>query len=235
MSTEKRNKILVFEDFSAILKRTNRKDVEIQIKPDNSVIIFAPISAKLDLIRRLVDKKVHWIQAKRLAKAHKLLKQKKEYIAGESFLLFGENYSLHISNHSGRSNLIHDGKKFLLKASGVSSGEKWFTSFYKKAAKDSLIPRAENLAKTLGYKTTSVRVLDLGARWGSCTRVHRINLNWRLALLPKHIADYIIVHELTHIEAKGHDIKFWRKVERSMPNYRDAQRWLMKNGHKVVF
>ncbi len=235
MSTDKRNQIVVFEDFSATLKRTNRKDVEIQVKPDNSVIIFAPISAKLDLIRRLVDKRVHWIQAKRLAKAHTLLNQKKEYIAGESFLLFGESYSLQISNHSGRSNLTHDGKNFLLKSSGISCGEKWFTSFYKRAAKESLIPRAENLAKTLGYKTISVRVLELGARWGSCTRAHRINLNWRLALLPKHIADYIIVHELTHIEANGHDMKFWKKVERSMPNYRDAQRWLTKNGHKVVF
>ena len=235
MPTDKRNQPLVFEDFSATLKRTNRKDIEIQVKPDNSVIIFAPISAKLDLIRRLVDKRVNWIQAKRLARTHTLLKQKKEYIAGESFLLFGESYSLHISNHGGRSNLTHDGKKFLLKSSGVSNGERWFRSFYKKAAKESLIPRAESLAKTLGYKTTSVRVLELGARWGSCSKVHRINLNWRLALLPKHIADYIIVHELTHIEANGHDMKFWRKVERSMPNYRDAQRWLTKNGHKVVF
>ena len=58
MSTDKRDPVFVFEDFSATLKRTNRKDVEIQVKPDNSVIIFAPISAKLDLIRRLVDKRV---------------------------------------------------------------------------------------------------------------------------------------------------------------------------------
>ena len=53
-------------------------------------------------------------------------------------------------------------------------------------------------------------------------------------MLPKHIADYVIIHELTHIEATGHNDKFWKKVEIAMPKYRDAERWLSKNGHKVV-
>lgn len=234
MSKEKHNQTLVFDDFLATLKRSKRKDVEIQIKADSSVVIFAPAAAKLDQIRLLVNQRLQWIQSKRLTRSLTLQKNKKAYVPGESFLLFGDNYSLEIKNHGKQSNLIHDGKRFQLKPQATKEGEKWFVSFYKKAAKESLIPRAEGLAKKLGYKASQIRVMELGARWGSCSNAKRINLNWRLAMLPKHIADYVIIHELTHIEATGHNDKFWKKVEIAMPKYRDAERWLSKNGHKVV-
>ena len=234
MSKEKLNQALVFEDFSATLKRSKRKDVEIQIKADNSVVIFAPLATKVDQVRSLVNQRMQWIQSKRLTRSLILQKIKKEYVPGESFLLFGDNYSLEIKNHGKQSNLVHDGKRFQLKPQATKEGEKWFISFYKKVAKESLIPRAESLAKKLGYKASQIRVMELGARWGSCSNAKRINLNWRLAMLPKHIADYVIIHELTHIEATGHNDKFWEKVEIAMPKYRDAERWLSKNGHKVV-
>lgn len=234
MSKEKLNQALVFEDFSATLKRSKRKDVEIQIKADNSVVVFAPLATKVDQVRSLVNQRMQWIQSKRLVRSLTLQKNKKEYVPGESFLLFGDNYSLEIKNHGKQSNLVYDGKKFLLKPQATKEGEKWFVSFYKKVAKESLVPRAESLAKKLGYKASQIRVMELGARWGSCSTAKRINLNWRLAMLPKHIADYVIIHELTHIESTGHNDKFWRKVEIAMPKYRDAERWLSKNGHKVV-
>jgi len=234
MSKEKFNQILAFEDFSATLKRSKRKDVEIQIKADNSVIVFAPISVKVEQIRVLVNQRLQWIQSKRLTRSLTLQKNKKEYVPGESFLLFGDSYSLEIKNHGKQSNLVHDGKRFQLKPRATKDGEKWFVSFYKRAAKESLVPRAESLAKKLGYKASQIRVMELGARWGSCSNAKRINLNWRLAMLPKHIADYVIIHELTHTEEAGHKDKFWKRVELAMPNYRDVERWLVKNGHKVV-
>jgi predicted metal-dependent hydrolase len=234
MSKENPNQSLFFEDFSATLKRSKRKDVEIQIKADNSVVIFAPMTMKIDQVKLLVNQRLEWIQSKRLTRSFTLQKNKKEYVPGESFLLFGDSYSLEIRNHGKQSNLVHDGKRFQLKPQATKDGEKWFVSFYKKVAKESLIPRAEGLAKKLGYKASQIRVMELGARWGSCSNAKRINLNWRLAMLPKHIADYVIIHELTHIEATGHTDKFWEKVEIAMPKYRDAERWLLKNGHKVV-
>lgn len=188
MSREKLNQILVFEDFSATLKRSQRKDVEIQIKADNSVFIFAPISVKLDQVMSLVNQRLQWIQSKRLTRSLTLQKNKKEYVSGESFLLFGDNYSLEIKNHGKKSNLVHDGKRFQLKPQATKDGEKWFVSFYKKAAKESLIPRAESLAKMLGYQASQIRVIELGSRWGSCSSAKRINLNWRLAMLPKNLS-----------------------------------------------
>lgn len=234
MSKETANKTLVFEDFAATLKRSKRKDIEIQVKADNTVVIFAPVVAKIEQIQSLVNQRLQWIQSKRLARSLTLQKNKKEYVSGESFLLFGDNYSLEVRNHGKQSNLIHDGGRFKLKPEATKDGEKWFVSFYKRAAKESLIPRAESLAKKLGYTVNRITVMELGARWGSCSNAKRINLNWRLAMLPKYVADYIIIHELTHIEAAGHTDKFWKKLEIAMPNYRDAERWLLRNGHKVV-
>lgn len=234
MPKVKPEQTIEFDDFCAILKRSNRKDIEVAIKADNSVVIFAPPTAKLPQIKALVSQRMPWIASKRLARSFTLQKHKKEYIPGESFLLFGDNFSLEVKSHGKQSNLVHDGKRFTIKPEAASQGEKWFTAFYKRVAKEVLIPRAQGLAKKLGYKTSHIRVMELGARWGSCSSSSRINLNWRLAMLPKHIADYVIIHELTHIEAIGHTDKFWKRVEKAMPNYRDAERWLSKNGHKVV-
>lgn len=68
--------------------------------------------------------------------------------------------------------------------------------------------------------------------WGSCTRKRDLHFDWKLAMLPPEIVDYIIVHELTHLEVMNHSKRFWKKVEAVMPEYRECQRWLTKHGRE---
>jgi len=79
-------------------------------------------------------------------------------------------------------------------------------------------------------KPTSIRVMELQNRWGSCTSKGTINLNWKCAMLPLSVLDYVIVHELAHLEDKSHSPKFWRTIEKVMPDYDEAKKWLKFNG-----
>ena len=52
----------------------------------------------------------------------------------------------------------------------------------------------------------------------------------RLMLMPTHVREYILIHELMHLRQANHSIRFWRLVEAACPSFRDAERWLRKNG-----
>jgi len=68
------------------------------------------------------------------------------------------------------------------------------------------------------------------SRWGSCSASGTISLNWRLIQTPDSVRDYIIHHELVHLQEMNHSPRFWTRVEQSYPAWRDAERWLKQNG-----
>ena len=66
--------------------------------------------------------------------------------------------------------------------------------------------------------------------WGSCNRKHNLKFDWKLAMLPMEIIEYIIVHELTHLKVMNHSGKFWNEMEKVMPEYKECRTWLEKHG-----
>ncbi len=59
-----------------------------------------------------------------------------------------------------------------------------------------------------------VRVQDLGYRWGSCGKGAQLYFHWKTILLPKHIAEYVVVHEMVHLHEPHHTPEFWLRLER---------------------
>ena len=49
-------------------------------------------------------------------------------------------------------------------------------------------------------------------------------------MLPTSILDYVVVHELAHIEEPNHNAAFWRAVEKVMPGFEEQKIWLRLNG-----
>ncbi len=70
----------------------------------------------------------------------------------------------------------------------------------------------------LTYKKISIRAQK--TRWGSCSRDGNLSFNYKVAVLPTHIVDYIIVHELCHRAEMNHSGKFWDLVGKTIPQHR---------------
>jgi len=70
-------------------------------------------------------------------------------------------------------------------------------------------------------------------RWGSCSRLSGIRLNWRLIHLPRHQIDYVVAHEAAHLLEMNHSARFWRVVEELMPDYAEA-REALKQAHRII-
>jgi hypothetical protein len=65
-------------------------------------------------------------------------------------------------------------------------------------------------------------------------RKGNLNFNYKIALLPERLADYIIVHELCHLKEVNHSQKFWNLVAKMMPDYLEIRNELKKSGIKSV-
>ena len=93
-------------------------------------------------------------------------------------------------------------------------------------AKKELPPRLLELAGQHGLGVSRVSVRNQRRRWGSCNRNGHICLNWRLVTMPDWVRDYVMLHELMHLERMDHSPRFWKLVKEACPEYQDARRWL---------
>ncbi|HNT25498.1 MAG TPA: M48 family metallopeptidase, partial [Anaerolineales bacterium] len=58
-----------------------------------------------------------------------------------------------------------------------------------------------------------------------------LSFTWRLVMAPLPVIDYVVVHELCHLQVRNHSKDFWNKVRAIMPDYKERARWLRVNGH----
>ena len=85
-----------------------------------------------------------------------------------------------------------------------------------------------------GLVPKAVRIKEQSRLWGSCSTRGGINLNWRLIFAPPDVFEYVVVHELCHLEHPHHQPPFWRRVAEIMPVYGRHRRWLRTNGHLLT-
>ncbi len=101
---------------------------------------------------------------------------------------------------------------------------------YKENARVIAKERLEYFNQFYGFLIHDVRIKNQKTRWGSCSEKGNLNFNYKIALLPAHLADYIIVHELCHLGEFNHSFRFWDLVRRTIPDYKERRSSLRKNG-----
>jgi predicted metal-dependent hydrolase len=104
---------------------------------------------------------------------------------------------------------------------------------FARRAKVELPARAWELAAVTGVEVKRVGVRNQRSRWGSCSAQGTISLNWRLVQTPDSVRDYVIYHELMHLREMNHSARFWARVQEVCPDWRDAERWIKRNGALV--
>ncbi len=90
---------------------------------------------------------------------------------------------------------------------------------HKEAARSLVLSRLEHFNQHYKLTFGRVSIRNQKSRWGSCSSKGNLNFNYKLALLPSHLSDYVIVHELCHRKQFNHSQKFWDLVGETLPNY----------------
>ncbi len=90
------------------------------------------------------------------------------------------------------------------------------------------VRRTEALNLHYGFTYARINIRDQKTRWGSCSKKGNLSFNYKIALMPPHLADYIIVHELCHLGAFDHSEKFWNLVAQLIPDHKERRKELRK-------
>jgi predicted metal-dependent hydrolase len=89
-------------------------------------------------------------------------------------------------------------------------------------------------AAALGVSFSRIRVAGQRSRWGSCSSSGTLSFNWRLALAPAEVLDYVAAHEVCHLVHPNHSQRFWKLLETRRPGYREQRDWLGRHGAELL-
>jgi predicted metal-dependent hydrolase len=108
--------------------------------------------------------------------------------------------------------------------------ERW----YRRAARTEIASRLDRACAVAGTSYSRLTIRGQRTRWASCSRGGAMSFNWRLLLAPEAVLDYVVWHEVCHLEVMDHSSRFWRLVASRSPGYRQQVRWLRLNGATLV-
>lgn len=226
-----------------ITRSPRRFTVSIAVDPGRGVLVTAPRPATVKRLDDLVHAKASWI-VERLRRQSDLPPppSEREFVSGETFLYLGRQYRLRIDlDEAPRPLRLDDG--LLRVPLPRHLGEEHRGPFVRAALVDWYIHRArarlpdrvKTWAARLGLAAPSVRVCEPRKRWGSASAVTGIRVNWRVVQAPPSLVDYVLAHELTHLQHPDHTRAFWSALGRVMPDYDTRKARLRELGRSLVW
>ena len=219
----------------AVRRSLRRKTLGLTVDRGGELVIHSPENTTDHELTRWTRAKLLWVHRKLALKEELAPKvHEPEFVSGENFSYLGRNYRLKIVREPAEP-LRFDGKHFWLAADARDEAEAHFRRWYTRTGRDWLSERTATLARKTGADASRIEVRELGFHWGSCGKNGVLFFNWRLLQLPVRLIDYIIVHELVHLQEPHHSPEFWRAIDRALPAWRklkdalsgDAARFLV--------
>ena len=101
-------------------------------------------------------------------------------------------------------------------------------------ARDLVTQSVQHYAPLVGVSYNQITIRTQHTRWGSCSSKGNLNFNCLLALVPREVLDYVVVHELCHRKEMNHSDRFWNEVARIIPDYKSRKQWLKDHGASLI-
>lgn len=193
----------------AFVEYKKKKNISLSIDPEGFITIRAPLGISEEELEKLIAP-----MAPRIEKRLKEIERNKQifnegsYNDGEHFKLFGEYVSY--------------------SEAGIPQSE--LSKYYMEKLKSYLDESLNRYSKHMGVKFKDVKITQTKTTWGTCNTGKQLTFNLRLAMAPKGVIDYVVVHELAHLKHMNHDRSFWNTVGKVLPDYKERQGYLKKFG-----
>jgi predicted metal-dependent hydrolase len=108
--------------------------------------------------------------------------------------------------------------------------ERWF----RRRARAEIAPRLDAATAAAGTAYAGLTIRGQRTRWASCSATGAMSFNWRLLLAPAPVLDYVVWHEVCHLEVMDHSPRFWALLAERCPDYRAHAGWLRRHGAALV-
>ena len=213
----------------ALLRRTQRRVLRIEVRPSGDVFVFAPVGEDIGVIQARVRRKCPWIfrEIDRVANRPSVTPER-HFVSGETYLLLGRRYRLAIEQSEIPEVHIQGDRLAVLspKIDDATCVRRLLTNFYTTIARNVLRDRLDIVVAPFvrrGLQRPFLVVRRMTKRWGSFTSRGRIVLNVDLVRASPMLIDYVICHELAHAFHPDHG-KDWRNLLNTvMPDWEDRK------------
>ena len=214
------------------LQRKNVKNINLNVRPDMSVIVTAGEEIPEKYIMDFVKSKASWILKNKNyfidTQSESIIK--KEYVSGETFKYLGRQYRLKVEEDEGKEGVkyyqgfiqlnVRDKKNYIRKENLIT---RWFRGKANVNFRESL-DRVFPVVEKYGIKKPKIQIRSMKARWGSCLKNKNILLlNFELIKAPKYCIDYVILHELIHFKNSSHNTEFYEFLTTLMPDWKQRK------------
>ena len=213
-----------------LFQRVRRRSIGFVVGPDG-LEVRAPKWVTLKEVELGLQERGEWVLRKwaELQERQKNIRQI-EWREGASLDYLGAPIHLHLSPQNGRSEL-NDQRQLLLAlphTAETSQIRDAVQAWLMREAKTLFEQRLNHFAPLMGVQWQRLSLSNAGSRWGSARVDGAIRLNWRLIHLKPEAIDYVVVHELAHLQEMNHSPAFWKVVADILPDHLERRKALQK-------
>jgi predicted metal-dependent hydrolase len=210
----------------SVRRSARARRVRVSVEGDGAVRVTLPKRAPARAAAEAVRELAPWIERRReaLARAAAELERSPDVVP-----YLGSD--LRLRREPNRERVHRRGDVLLVPAGDYRVAlERW----YRRAARTEIAPRLDAAVARAGTSYSGLTIRAQRTRWASCSSSGAMSFNWRLLLAPEAVLDYVVEHEVCHLEVMDHSPRFWVLLESRVPDWREHSGWLRRYGSTLT-
>ena len=205
-----------------VARSARARRVRVSVEGDGQVLVTLPRKAPARAAAEAVRELAPWIERRRRA-----LERAAAEVSRTPGTVPYLGQDLRLQPQPGRERVHRRGDVLLVPTGDARPAlERW----YRRQARAEIAPRLDAAVGRAATRYTSLTIRAQKTRWASCSSTGAMSFNWRLLLAPAAVLDYVVEHEVCHIEIMDHSPRFWALLESRAPDWREHSRWLRRYG-----
>ena len=219
------------------LRRSARaRRARIQVTAEG-VEVVVPRGATVADVEPFVASKRDWIErTQQRLRAAEAARPRPVLADGGAVPYLGESLPLAVAVEPGRRARVRrrgDALAVTVGEPGEEAVAVALERWYRARARMEVGARLDAAVARVGRAYTGLQIRGQRSRWASCSARGGMSFNWRLLLAPPEILDYVVEHEVAHLDVRDHSPRFWALLAERCPDAREHEAWLRANGHTL--
>lgn len=209
-----------------VRRSARARRVRVTVHSDRRVEVVLPQRAPQRLAASAVTELTPWIE-QRLRSLDRVADELER--PGNTVPFLGKDLALVVQ--PGRSRVHRRGDALLVPAGDPRAAlERW----YRAQARRVIAAKLDAATARAGSRYTKLTIRAQRTRWASCSSTGAMSFNWRLLMAPEPVVDYVVEHEVCHLEVLDHSPRFWALLASRDPEYREHSAWLKRYGSTLT-
>jgi predicted metal-dependent hydrolase len=203
--------------------------IRVHVYPDGDVEIEAPPGKAVEEIQAAAQKRARWVfRHRRTAKEARENSLPREYVSGETHFYLGRRYKLIVlasRQETSSVKLMRGRLEVRVRTDDPAAVRRRLRLWYHERADEYFQRKVSEWAAVLPWVNANpeFKLVRMSTQWGSCSPHGTINLNPALIKAPRHCIEYVILHELCHLQEHNHSQRFYGLLDRHMPGWQAAK------------